>query len=69
MATDALDSSIKVMNQVLVELDHFDGTSFTRWQDKMVFPLTALKTHYVLDPNLTLILEPTEDDIDEVNKE
>ena len=52
MASDAVVSSIKVMNQDLVKLDRFDGTNYTRWQDKMTFLLTALKVHYVLDPDL-----------------
>jgi len=37
------------MNQDFVKLDKFDGTNFTRWQDKMKFLLTALKIFYVLD--------------------
>ena len=69
MASDVVVSSIKVMNQYLVKLDCFDGTNFTRWQDKMTFLLTALKVHYVLDPDLTPIPEPTEDDSDELKKE
>lgn len=35
----------------------------------MTFLLTALKIHYVLDPDLKLISKPTEDDTDEVKKE
>ncbi|XP_057452128.1 uncharacterized protein LOC130743934 [Lotus japonicus] len=69
MATDASVSSIKVMNQDLVKLDCFDGTNFTRWQDKMIFLLTALKIYYVLDPDLTPIAEPQDDDSDELKTE
>lgn len=69
MATDASVSSIKVMNQDLVKLDRFDGTNFTRWQDKMIFLLTALKIYYVLDPDLTPIAEPKDDDSDELKTE
>src|SRR3954466_7658332 len=69
MASDAAVSSIKVMNQDLVKLDRFDGTNYTRWQDKMTFLLTALKIQYVLDPDLPPIPEPTDDDSDEVKKE
>ncbi|XP_058766022.1 uncharacterized protein LOC131639548 [Vicia villosa] len=69
MTSDAAVSSIKVMNQDLVKLDRFDGTNYTRWQDKMTFLLTALKVHCVLDPDLTPIPEPTDDNSDEVKKE
>ncbi|XP_050918443.1 uncharacterized protein LOC127135857 [Lathyrus oleraceus] len=69
MATDASVSSIKLMNQDLVKLDRFDGTNYTRWQDKITFLLTALKIQYVLDPDLETIPEPTENDTDEVKKE
>ncbi|XP_058752781.1 uncharacterized protein LOC131625959 [Vicia villosa] len=69
MASDAAVSSIKVMNQDLVKLDRFDGTNYTRWQDKMTFLLTALKIQYVLDPDLPPIPEPIDDDSDEVKKE
>ncbi|XP_058741379.1 uncharacterized protein LOC131613751 [Vicia villosa] len=70
MASDATVSSITViMNQDLVKLDRFDGTNYTIWQDKMTFLLTALKVHYVLDPDLTPIPEPTDDDSEEVKKE
>ncbi|XP_050875743.1 uncharacterized protein LOC127079406 [Lathyrus oleraceus] len=69
MTTDASISSIKLMNQDLVKLDRFDGTNYTRWQDKTTFLLIALKIQYVLDPDLEAIPEPTENDIDEVKKE
>lgn len=57
------------MNQDLVKLDHFDGTHFIRWQNKMTFLLTALKVQCVLDHDLTLIPEPTVDDSNELKKE
>jgi hypothetical protein len=69
MASDAVISSIKVMYQELVKLDRFDGTNYTRCQDKMTFLLTALKVHYVLDPELTPFPEPTKNDSEEVKKE
>ncbi|KAL6315951.1 hypothetical protein AAG906_013785 [Vitis piasezkii] len=40
------------MNQDLVRLDRFDGSNFTRWQEKVRFLLTALKIFYILDPTL-----------------
>lgn len=69
MATDESVLSIKEMNQDLLKLDRFNGTNFTCWQDKMTFLLVALKIRYVLDPDLTPIPEPIEDDTDEVKKE
>ncbi|XP_022867434.1 uncharacterized protein LOC111387134 [Olea europaea var. sylvestris] len=52
-------ATIKLMNQVLVSLDRFDGTNFTRWQDKLKFLLTALKVFYILDPDLAPLPKPT----------
>ena len=49
------NSAFKVMNQDFMKLDRFDGTNYTRWKDKMMFFLTALKVAYVLDPNLPQI--------------
>ncbi|XP_050897394.1 uncharacterized protein LOC127104244 [Lathyrus oleraceus] len=69
MSSDTAVSSIKVMNQDLVKLDWFDRTNYTKWQDKMVFLLTSLKVHYVLDPDLAPIPEPLENDSKEVKKE
>ncbi|GAV85323.1 hypothetical protein CFOL_v3_28761 [Cephalotus follicularis] len=54
--------SIKVMNQDMVKLDRFDGNNFARWQDKMIFLLTALKIYYILDLNLLPIEEPVPTD-------
>ncbi|OIT38297.1 hypothetical protein A4A49_63568, partial [Nicotiana attenuata] len=45
-----------------IKLDRFDGSNFTRWKDKMIFLLTALKIFYVLDPMLPAMSEPTEED-------
>jgi hypothetical protein len=52
-----------------VKLDRFDGTNFTRWQDKMKFLLTALKIFYVLDPSLNSLPDPTPEDTDAVKAE
>ena len=49
--------TIKIMNQDLVRLDRFDGSNFTRWQDKVRFILMTLKIFYILDPTLTPLLE------------
>ena len=63
------NSTFKVMNQDFVKLDRFDGTNFTRWQDKMKFLLTALKIFYVLDPNLSVLPAATPEDSDAVKAE
>ncbi|RVW44817.1 Retrovirus-related Pol polyprotein from transposon TNT 1-94 [Vitis vinifera] len=54
------------MNQDLVRLDRFDGSNFTRWQDKVRFLLTALKIFYILDPTLAPLPEPKENDTPQV---
>ncbi|RVW81286.1 Retrovirus-related Pol polyprotein from transposon TNT 1-94 [Vitis vinifera] len=58
--------TIKIMNQDLVRLDCFDGSNFTRWQDKVRFLLTTLKIFYILDPILAPLLEPKENDTPQV---
>ncbi|XP_022846350.1 uncharacterized protein LOC111369098 [Olea europaea var. sylvestris] len=62
-------ATIKLMNQDLVRLDRFDGTNFTRWQDKLKFLLTALKIFYILDPELTPLPEPTNGETEAVRAE
>ncbi|KAK3008742.1 hypothetical protein RJ639_013180 [Escallonia herrerae] len=58
-------AAFQVMNQDFMKLDRFDGTNFTRWQDKMMFLLIALKVQNVLDPNLPPLPEITDNDSDE----
>ena len=53
------------MIQDLVKLNRFDGTNFTRWQDKLKFLLTALKIFYILDPELESLPELSDKDTDE----
>lgn len=50
------------------KLARFDGTNYTRWKDRMVFFLTALKIFYVLEADLTVIPDPTPDDSDSLKK-
>ena len=54
--------AFQIMKQDFIKLDHFDGTNFTCWMDKMVFLLTVLKIYYVLDLNLPPLLDPKPDD-------
>ncbi|KAL5543240.1 hypothetical protein UlMin_010950 [Ulmus minor] len=51
METERTISTIKLMNQALLRLDHFDGSNFII---------------YILDPDLPPLLEPTDEDTDEV---
>ncbi|GAV76636.1 hypothetical protein CFOL_v3_20109 [Cephalotus follicularis] len=46
----------------MIKLDRFDGNNFARWQDKMIFLLTALTIYYILDPDLLPIEEPVPND-------
>ena len=55
-----------VVSQEFVKLDRFDGTNFVRWKDKMMFLLTALKISYILDPNLSEISTPKDEDTEQV---
>ena len=63
------NSAFKVMNQDCMKLDRFDDTNYTRWKDKMMFFLTALKVAYVLDPNLPQILVSYPDETENVKEE
>ncbi|KAL6516103.1 hypothetical protein OROGR_019408 [Orobanche gracilis] len=59
-----------MMNQDFVKLDHFDGTNYTPWQNKLRFFLTPMKVFYVLDPTLGPIPESTtEVDYEELKEE
>ena len=58
-------SAIKIMNEDLVRLDRFDGSNFTRWQDKIKFLLTTLKIFYILDPVLEPLAAPIPEDTPE----
>ena len=57
--------TIKIMNQDLVRLDRFDGSNFTRWQDKMKFILITLKIAYILESSLAPLAEPSDKDTPE----
>ncbi|KAK0578268.1 hypothetical protein LWI29_007762 [Acer saccharum] len=66
MENETTVSTIKLMNQDFVQLDRFDGSNFTRWQDKLKFLLTALKIFYILNPDLQPLPVPTDKDSEEV---
>ncbi|KAI3734277.1 hypothetical protein L6452_13742 [Arctium lappa] len=44
--------NVRLMQQELVKLDSFDGSSYTRWAEKVKFMLMVLKLFFVLDPTL-----------------
>uniref|UniRef100_A0A2N9IJF8 CCHC-type domain-containing protein n=1 Tax=Fagus sylvatica TaxID=28930 RepID=A0A2N9IJF8_FAGSY len=69
MESESEMTTFKMMNQDFVKLDRFDGTNFTRWKDKLMFLLTTLKIAYVLDPNLSKLPEPTDNDSDQLKAE
>ena len=62
-------ATFKMMNQDFVKLDRFNGMNFTLWKDKLMFLLTALKIAYVLDQILSKLLEPTDNDSDQLKVE
>ncbi|PIA34661.1 hypothetical protein AQUCO_03700146v1 [Aquilegia coerulea] len=57
------------MNQDLVRLERFDGENFTKWQEKVMFFLTAFKLAYILDDNLTPIPDEKPDDTEALKKQ
>lgn len=69
MENESTIAMIKWMDQDFVRLDRFNGTNFTRWQDKLKFLLTALKIFYILNPNLAPLSEPTNGDSDAMRAE
>ncbi|XP_022887427.1 uncharacterized protein LOC111403231 [Olea europaea var. sylvestris] len=66
---ESMAPSIQVMNQDLIRLDRFEGHNFTRWQEKVLFFLTAIKLSYILSDDFAPILEEKADDSDECKKE
>ncbi|XP_024974719.1 uncharacterized protein LOC112512810 [Cynara cardunculus var. scolymus] len=47
----------RILNQDMMKLDKFDGSSYTRWADKVKFMLMVLKLYYALDPSFPPIPE------------
>ena len=58
--------ALKMLNHELVKLDHFDGTNFSQWKDKMKLLLTTLKFFYVLDSNLMSFRIASDEDTNEI---
>ncbi|OIT20027.1 hypothetical protein A4A49_62186, partial [Nicotiana attenuata] len=53
----------------LIQLDRFDRSNFTRWKDKVIFLLTALKFFYVLGALLAALPESTPEDTNAIKAE
>ncbi|XP_022856379.1 uncharacterized protein LOC111377499 [Olea europaea var. sylvestris] len=66
---ESVAPSIQAMNQDLARLDRFDGHNFTRWQEKVLFFLIAIKLSYILSDDLASIPEEKTDNSDERKKE
>ena len=56
----------KMFNPDVFKLDHFDGTNFTRWKNKLIFLLTELGVAYLLSLNLPAIPEPSKGENEEI---
>lgn len=69
MESKTIMATIKLMNQDLVHLDRFDGTIFTRSQNKLKFLLKELTIFYIPDLVLAPLSEPTNRDIDVIRVE
>jgi hypothetical protein len=46
----------------VIHLHHFDGMNYTKLMNKIVSLLISLKNYYILNPNLSGLLEPQEDE-------
>ena len=57
-----MNYSVRVVNDVKIQLDRFYDTNYTRWLDKMVLLLISLNIYYILDPNLSTLPEPQKDE-------
>ncbi|XP_071916176.1 uncharacterized protein [Coffea arabica] len=59
------------MNQDFVKLDRLDGTrtNFSRWKDKMIFFSTVMKVACVLNPDLSEIIPPIDNDSEDLKKQ
>ena len=46
----------------VIHLHHFDGMNYTKLMNKIVSLLISLNIYYILNPNLSGLLEPQEDE-------
>jgi len=55
-----MNSNVRVAKDVKIQLDHFNGTNYSRWMDKMMFLLTSFLTriclHYLNHKKMNLLL-------------
>ena len=65
-----LNSKVQVQlhGKESIKLDRFDGTNYTRWQDRMTWLLLSMNLHYLLDPALQPIADPKPTDSEEIKK-
>ena len=69
METDLKSNvQLQIHGKESIRLDRFDGTNYTRWQDRMTWLLLSLNLHYLLDPSLQPIADPKPTDSEEVKK-
>jgi hypothetical protein len=57
-----INFSVRVAKDVKIQLDYFDDMNYTKLMNKMVFLLISLKIYYILNPNLSTLPEPQEDE-------
>ena len=53
-----------MFNPDKIKLDHFNGTNFTLWKDKILFLFIKLGIAYILSPNLQPITSPSGEDFE-----
>jgi hypothetical protein len=53
-----INSSVRVAEDVKIQLDGFNYMNYTRWVNKIMFLLTSLKIYYILDLNLSALPKP-----------
>ena len=59
-----MNTNVKIQFQEKesIKLDRFDGTNYTRWQDRMSWLLLSLNLYYLLDPKLQPVPDSNEND-------
>ena len=64
-----MNLSVKVAKDIKIQLHHFDGMNYTKLMNKIVSLLISLKIYYILNPNLSGLLESQEDESTTVKTE